>query len=320
VEAAFFDLDKTVIAKASVVAFGTPLYREGLISRRTILRGLWGQLLYLHLGADEARIARMRASVLALTKGWEQQRVQEIVEEALESVVAPIVYAEALELIRAHRRAGRLVVIVSASPEEIVSPLARYLGVDEAIASRPEVDADGRYTGAMAFDAFGAHKVAAMVQLAGERGIDLPASYAYSDSATDLPMLRLVGHPVVVNPDRELARVAAERGWEVRAFARPVQVRPVAGRAAPIAAVGGTAALLATAAWWWWARPRPAAVMGRDDVVKLMDRARGRSKVETVAGRTRGAGRGQSTRSLRAATTPRATRRASRKSFFMLAG
>ncbi len=315
-EAAFFDLDKTVIAKASVVAFGTSLYREGLISRRTILRGLWGQLVYLHLGADEARIARMRASVLALTKGWEQHRVREIVEEALESVVAPIVYAEALELIRAHRHAGRLVVIVSASPEEIVVPLADYLGVDAAIASRPDIDADGRYTGTMTFDAFGAHKVAAMRDLADARGIDLAASYAYSDSATDIPMLEVVGHPVAVNPDRELARTAAERGWEVRAFARPVQVRAVGGRAAPIAAVGGTAALLGAAAWWWWARPRGTAGPRVADVVKLMDRSRPRGP-GGLAGR---AGRGQSTRSLRAATTPRATRMASRKSFFMLAG
>src|SRR5579872_1814952 len=103
-EAAFFDLDKTVIARASVVAFGTPLYREGLISRRTILRALWGQLVYLHLGADETKIARMRASVLALTKGWEQHRVSAIVEDALEAVIDPIVYAEAQELMAEHRR------------------------------------------------------------------------------------------------------------------------------------------------------------------------------------------------------------------------
>ena len=121
-EAAFFDLDKTVIAKASVVAFGTPFYREGLISRRTILRALWGQLVYLHLGADEAKIARMRSSVLALTKGWDQARVRAIVEEALEAVVEPIIFAEALELMDDHRAAGRLIVIVSASPEEIVGP------------------------------------------------------------------------------------------------------------------------------------------------------------------------------------------------------
>ena len=322
-EAAFFDLDKTVIAKASVVAFGTPLYKEGLISRRTILRGLWGQLVYLHLGADEDRIARMRSSVLALTKGWEQERVRAIVEEALESVVAPIVYAEALELLRAHRAAGRLVVIVSASPEEIVGPLASYLGVDEAIASRAMIDADGRYTGTMAFDAFGGAKVEAMRDLARRRGVDLAESYAYSDSATDVPMLEAVGHPVAVNPDRELGRVAAERGWEVRVFARPVQVRPTAGRALPVAALAGAAVAIGGGAAWWWRAHRdgfgpaaavaarvPAVARRWPEAVKLVSRV---WEVDPPA-------RPQSTRSLRAATTPRATRMASRRSFFMPAG
>ena len=301
VEAAFFDLDKTVIAKASVVAFGTPLYKEGLISRRTILRGLWGQLVYLHLGADEDRIARMRSSVLALTKGWEQQRVRAIVEEALESVVAPIVFAEALELLRAHRAAGRMVVIVSASPEEIVGPLASYLGADHAIASRARLDDEGRYSGEMAFDAFGSAKVDAIRELAQAHGLDLDASYAYSDSATDLPMLEAVGHPVAVNPDRELARVAGERGWEIRVFARPVQVRPTSGHTLPVAA-GAVAVLGGGAAWWWYARRAGTRPSGMKLVAKL------------------GAAGAQSTRSLRAATTPRATRMAIRRSFFMSAG
>jgi HAD superfamily hydrolase (TIGR01490 family) len=255
VEAAFFDLDKTVIAKASVVAFGTPLYKEGLISRRTILRGLWGQLVYLHLGAGEEKIAKMRTSVLALTKGWDQARVRSIVEEALEAVVEPIIYAEALDLMARHRAEGRLIVIVSASPEEIVLPLARYLGVDEAIASRASVDEAGRYTGEMAFDAFGPAKVDAMHDLAARLHIDLAASYAYSDSATDIPMLEAVGHPVAVNADRELARAASESGWESRVFARPVPLRPRRRRAAPVA-VGAAALAAGGAMWWWRVKPR----------------------------------------------------------------
>ena len=135
-EAAFFDLDKTVIAKASMVAFGRPLYRQGLISRRLLVRALYGQLVYMHLGANEAKLERMRQSVLALTKGWEQARVSSIVREALTDVVEPIIYDEALELIEEHRAAGRKVFIVSASPEEIVAPLGEFLGVDAAIATR----------------------------------------------------------------------------------------------------------------------------------------------------------------------------------------
>jgi len=251
VEAAFFDLDKTVIAKASVVAFGTPFYREGLISRRTILRALWGQLVYLHLGADEAKIARMRSSVLALTKGWDQARVRAIVEDALEAVVEPIIFAEALELMDEHRAAGRLIVIVSASPEEIVGPLARYLGADEAIASRARVDEAGRYTGTMEFDAFGPAKVVAMHELAARRGVDLARSYAYSDSATDLPMLDTVGNAVAVNADRDLARVAAERGWEIREFSRSVQLAGPSRRAAPLA-LGAALAMAGGGAALWW--------------------------------------------------------------------
>src|SRR2546421_886755 len=129
-EAAFFDLDKTVIAQASMVAFGRRFYHEGLISRATIVRGLYAQLIYLHLGASEQKLARMRESVLALTRGWERDRVRGIVAETLESVVEPIIYQEALDLIDEHRASGRRVFIVSASPEEIVAPMARYLGVD----------------------------------------------------------------------------------------------------------------------------------------------------------------------------------------------
>src|ERR1051325_1429142 len=103
VEAAFFHLDKTVIARASMVAFGRPFYRQGLISRSLVLRSLYAPLIYMHLGADEEKLARMRDSVLRLPKGWERARVAQIVRETLEEVVQPIVYGEALALIEEHR-------------------------------------------------------------------------------------------------------------------------------------------------------------------------------------------------------------------------
>ena len=252
-EAAFFDLDKTVIASASMVAFGRRFYDAGMISRRTVLRGLWGQLVYLHLGASEEKLTRMRETVLALTRGWDQAKVSAIVEDALTSVVEPIIYAEALELMADHRRAGRRIVIVSASPEEIVNPIGRLLDVDDVLASRSQVDHEGRYTGEMAFYAYGPFKVDAMEDLAARRGIDLAASFAYSDSYTDLPMLEAVGHPVAVNPDRPLAKAARDRGYEVRSFARPVRLRdrlPAhTGQATGVAA--GVAALGLGAALWW---------------------------------------------------------------------
>ncbi|MEY2477620.1 MAG: hypothetical protein QOG87_2935 [Actinomycetota bacterium] len=251
-EAAFFDLDKTVIAKASMVAFGRPFLAEGLISRRTVLRGLYGQLVYMHLGASEEKLVRMRESVLSLTKGWDQARVRTIVRETLEEVVEPIIYAEALELIEEHKAAGRRVFIVSASPEEIVLPLADFLGVDEAIASRARVDEEGRYTGEMERYAYGPFKADVMREIAAEEGIDLAASYAYSDSYTDAPMLEVVGHPVAVNPDRVLLKLARDREWEVRTFAHPVRLRdrmPVPDRNQALAGVGALAIGAGLAVW-----------------------------------------------------------------------
>ncbi|HEU5149867.1 MAG TPA: HAD-IB family hydrolase [Iamia sp.] len=260
-EAAFFDLDKTVIAKASMVAFGGPLYRAGLLNRWLLLRALYGQLVYLYLGADEERMAKMRTKALALTTGWDQAHVRAIVAETLEEVIDPIVFDEAVDLIAEHQAAGRRVFIISTSPEEIVLPLARHLGVDEAIATRAAVDADGRYTGEVDFYAYGPHKAERMREIAAQRGIDLAASYAYSDSITDVPMLEAVGHPTAVNPDRDLARVAAEQGWEVRWFTRkvPLRQRVAMPSPGPAAAVGG--GLLATgaagaAAYLWLRRDR----------------------------------------------------------------
>ena len=272
VDAAFFDLDKTIIAKASMAAFRGPLYDGGVLTKRAIVRALFAQLVYLHLGASEVRLHRIRTALLKVTKGWDRTAVRTIVDEALERVVDPIIYSEAIDLIEQHRAAGQYVVIVSASPEEIVVPLARYLGVDATIASRAAVDEAGRYTGEMAFYAYGPFKADAIRELAAERALDLDGSYAYSDSISDLPMLEAVGHPVVVNPDRLLANLARDRGWQVKNFVRPVRLRDrvrdrvssspgpsIALRVGAIAA--GTAALVAG----WWLGVRHVQLPGRGE-------------------------------------------------------
>jgi HAD superfamily hydrolase (TIGR01490 family) len=232
--AAFFDLDKTVITKASIAAFSGHFRRGGLIKRRTVLRALGSQLLYVQMGADEERMVKIRESVLALTRGWDRDRVRGIVRETLLQTVEPLIYAEALELMASHHLAGQRVYLVSASPEEIVLPMAELLGADGAVCSRAEVDEEGCYTGRMAFYADGPHKAQAMLELAETLGLDLRASTAYSDSATDLPMLELVGRPVAVNADRTLARLARERGWETCQFTKPVRLRDWAATAAPM--------------------------------------------------------------------------------------
>ncbi len=282
VEAAFFDLDKTVIAKASMVAFSGPLHRAGLVNRRMLLRAAWGQLIYAQFGASDAKIERLRDSVLRLTRGWGRVEVSRIVEETLVDVIEPIVFEEALELIRAHRAAGRRVFIVSASPEEVVAPLGRYLGVDESIGTRAEIDEQGRYTGRTERYCYGPEKVVAMAEAAERLGIDLSRSYAYSDSSSDRPMLEVVGHPVAVNPDRELLRTARRHGWEVCRFARRVPLRErVPMPARRHAAVGGGAVALAVGAGivtrWWRDKGRPSP----------FPRAAGQARPASAGGATR---------------------------------
>ena len=234
VNAAFFDLDKTVIAKASIVAFGRPLRREGLITRRTIVRAVTQQLIFLQFGADEQRVAKVRDSMLALTKGWDREQVASIVRETLIDTIEPLISAEALEVMESHRQAGDRIYIVSAAPEEIVTPLAELLGVDGSLASRANLDEHNRYTGTMEFYCYGPNKAIAINELAERTGIDLARSSAYSDSATDIPMLEIVGHPYAVNPDKQLALEAGERGWEILEFTKPVRLRDRMTIRAPI--------------------------------------------------------------------------------------
>jgi phosphoserine phosphatase len=180
------------------------------------------------------------------------------VRDTLGDVIEPIVYDEALDRIRAHQRWGHKVYIVSASPEEVVAPIAQLIGVEEAIATRAELDEQGRYSGRTERYVYAEEKVTAITEVAARDGLDLDHCWAYSDSATDIPMLAAVGHPVAVNPDRELARAARERGWQVEQFRLEVPLRDRVPMPAPRhAAMGGSAAVaaaLAMGAWWWWRR------------------------------------------------------------------
>jgi HAD superfamily hydrolase (TIGR01490 family) len=224
VEAAFFDLDKTVIAKPSIMAFARDFRREGLLTRRTMVKGLWLQLVYVRVGAGHKKLNRVRRSVLAATTGWDQAHVRQVVTDGLAAAIDPITYAEARERIDEHRRAGRTVYLVSAAPAEIVEPLAHHLGAHEALASLARVDKDGRYTGDVERYAYGPEKASLIRRIAAQNGIDLTTSWAYSDSATDVPMLEAVGHPVAVNPDRALRRIAQLRGWELVRFTQTQQL------------------------------------------------------------------------------------------------
>jgi HAD superfamily hydrolase (TIGR01490 family) len=256
-EAAFFDLDKTVISKSSSLALTRPMYRAGLVSRSDLLRGAYAQLVYLMVGADEKRMDKAKDAMAALTKGWDKEQVEEIIREALTEMIDPYIYLEALDLMELHRARGRRVYIVSSSPEEVVKPLAEHLGEVTVIASRPEVE-DGKYTGVLEFYAYGESKADAIREIAEAEGIELSGSYAYSDSITDRPMLEAVGHPVAVNPDRDLRKLAEKRGWQIRDFRRPVRLRQRLPRvSAPkprVAALAGSAAVAAILGWLYLRR------------------------------------------------------------------
>jgi HAD superfamily hydrolase (TIGR01490 family) len=230
-----------------------------MLNRRLLLRAAWGQLVYAQVGASPEKLEKLRESVLRLTKGWDQAEITQIVRDTITDVIEPIVFDEALDRIRAHQSWGHKVFIVSASPEEVVAPIAQLLGADEAIATRAELDESGRYSGRTERYVYAEEKVVAISEVAARDGLDLDHCWAYSDSATDIPMLAAVGHPVAVNPDRELARAAAARGWLVEQFRLEVPLRervpmPPPRRAAALGGGAAAASAMAAGGWWLWRR------------------------------------------------------------------
>ncbi len=256
--AAFFDLDKTVIATSSALAFGKPFYRDGLITKRDVVKTAFAQFMFKRSGADEQSMARTRDYVAQLCKGWKVEQVKQIVNETLHELIDPFVYAEAAALIEEHQAAGRDIVLVSASGEEMVQPIGAQLGVTDVIATRMKA-ADGRYTGEIEFYAAGTAKVEAVRKLAAERGYELADCYAYSDSVSDIPLLAAVGHPSAVNPDKGLRREAVERSWQILEFRHPIPLgRRLRSRpAVPVAAAAlGLGVGVAIGIAWYGRRRR----------------------------------------------------------------
>ena len=254
--AAFFDLDKTIIARSSAFAFSREFQAGGLISRGAVLRSAYAQFVYLVGGADHDQMEKMRQFMSQLCAGWDVQTVKDIVGDTLHNIVDPMVYDEAVSLIEEHHAAGRDVIIVSTSGAEMVEPIGEMLGADHVVATRMEI-ADGKYTGKIRFYAYAENKAKAVRDLARKRGYDLAECYAYSDSITDVTMLEAVGHPYAVNPDKDLRKVATERGWPILVFQRPVALGsrvklPPAKPTLTALAIAGVAGL--GAALWLHAR------------------------------------------------------------------
>ena len=213
--AAFFDLDRTLLRRSSALALAPAFRRHGIITRRMTVEAAAWQLLFMLRGASHTAVRRAAEDGLILLRGHTPEEMRDLVAESMETVLRPLVYAQSLDLVARHRERGEPVYIVSATLQEIVQAIADDLGFDGALGTVCEV-VDGEYTG----NAIRALHAQAKADCIRALGHDLDASTAYSDSHTDLPFLDAVGHPVVVNPDRKLRKIAAERGWPIEEFRR----------------------------------------------------------------------------------------------------
>ena len=215
--AAFFDLDKTLIEGSSALHFGRAAYRAGMVSRRQLASDVWANLKFRLNGSTDQGTDELRERILASIAG---QRVVDLARMGPDVLagILPLLYREVLDEAYAHQDAGRPVYIVTAASQELADVLAHVLVLDGGLGMRSEVR-DGVYTGKPAGPfTYREGKAEAIRELAAREGIDLTESYAYSDSESDLPMMRAVGHPVAVNPDRVLERVAREEGWRIMRF------------------------------------------------------------------------------------------------------
>jgi HAD superfamily hydrolase (TIGR01490 family) len=242
--AAFFDLDRTLMAGSSAYHFGRASYRLGRLTRRQLARDALNQIRFRLRGSTDAAVNALLERVLA---GIKDQRVVDLARLRADVLagILPRVYPQMLRVVREHQDAGRPSYIVSAASQEMVEALAMVLAMDGAIGTRSEIR-DGVYTGRLDGPfVYGEGKATALRELANEEGIDLAASWAYSDSASDLPMLQAVGHPVAVNPDAELAAVARREHWQVLRFEKLGQRLRVLVAALVAGAAGGSGTWLA---------------------------------------------------------------------------
>jgi HAD superfamily hydrolase (TIGR01490 family) len=242
--AAFFDLDKTLIEGSSAIHFGRAAYRAGMVSRRQLARDAWANVKFRLDGSTDQGTDELRERILESIAGHRVVDLARMGPDILAGIL-PLLYREVLAEAYGHQDAGRPAYIVTAASQELADVLAHVLVLDGGIGMRSEVRG-GVYTGKAAGPfTYREGKADAMRELAENEGIDLAASWAYSDSESDLPMLRAVGHPVAVNPDPTLARVAKEEGWEILRFERLNRRLRFMGALAGAAALGGAGSLIA---------------------------------------------------------------------------
>lgn len=233
------------MAGSSGMHFGRAAYRSGMVSRRQMTRWAVEHLRFRLRGATDADTEELVRQAEELLAGVPERTLRRMVPDLLAGIL-PRIYPQMIEEVRMHQDEGRRTFIVSAAGDEIVRLLAGVLDMDGGIGTRYEVDVDGAYTGLIDGGlTYGAGKVGPIRDFAAEHDIDLAQSWAYSDSISDLPMLRLVGNAVAVNPDAELAAVARREGWRIMRFEKLGRRLAAAGTVVAAGAVGGSGTWLA---------------------------------------------------------------------------
>ena len=217
--AAFFDLDRTLISRATPLALANSFRRRRLVRRRDLIRAALWQLIFLIRGVSERDMRRAAEDGMRLLRGVPVAAVDDLLADAMERVLRPLIYRESLELARKHHGRDEPVYVISASLQQIVEKVSDDLGLDGAVGSTCEIES-GVYTGRSLRPCYGSLKADAVREIAARDDIDLAQSTAYSDSHTDLAFLEAVGYPIAVNPDSKLKKIATERGWPIMQFER----------------------------------------------------------------------------------------------------
>jgi HAD superfamily hydrolase (TIGR01490 family) len=233
------------MAGSSGMVFARVAGRHGLVSRKQLAKWGWDHFRYRLRGSTDEQTQEVVEVARGVFADVPEREISRMSAELLAGIL-PRIYPEMLDEVHLHQDQGRATFLVSAAGNELVRTLARVLGMEDGIGTRWEVGPDGAYTGRMDGPfVYGKGKVEAMRRFAEEHGIDLGASYAYSDSASDLPMLELVGHPVAVNPDQPLLEVARQRGWRVIRFEKLGRRLAVVAATGLALAIGGSTRALA---------------------------------------------------------------------------
>ena len=244
--AAFFDVDNTVLRGASIFHLAKGLWKRGFFTGRDIAAMLWKQVHFALIGENLVHVAKIREQALTFVAGHTVAEIERIGEEVYDEVMAAKIWPGTRALAQSHLESGHDVWLVTASPVEVATVIASRLGLTGALGTVAE-NVDGVYTGRLVGDPLhGPSKAVAVEALADQRGYELELCSAYSDSANDIPMLSLVGHPCAINPDSTLLHHARANGWQVRDFRSGRKAAKLGAQAAGATALAGALAAAAS--------------------------------------------------------------------------